>query len=67
MSRRRWDAWSLTNWERNGAKGTTWARAGAAFENRDGSIAVQLDVVPLSGRIQLRDPSSDHPQKPGAK
>jgi hypothetical protein len=31
-----------------------WVRVGVAFDNRDGSINVLLDAIPLSGRLQIR-------------
>ncbi len=34
---------------------TFWNRIGVAFTNRDGSINVKLDAVPLSGTLQIRD------------
>jgi hypothetical protein len=33
-----------------------WTRIGVAFTNRDGSINMKLDAVPLVGTLQLRDP-----------
>ena len=32
-----------------------WNRVGVAFVNGDGSIAVKLDAVPVSGELQIRD------------
>jgi len=34
---------------------TFWTRIGAAFTNKDGSITVQLDALPVSGRLQIRE------------
>jgi hypothetical protein len=34
---------------------TFWNRVGVAFTNRDGSINVKLDALPLSGQLQIRD------------
>lgn len=34
---------------------TRWTRVGIGFVNRDGSINVVLDAVPLNGRLQIRD------------
>ena len=34
---------------------TFWTRIGAAFSNKDGSITVQLDALPVSGRLQIRE------------
>ena len=32
-----------------------WTRVGGGFFNRDGSINVKLDAIPVSGTLQLRD------------
>jgi hypothetical protein len=32
-----------------------WTRVGAGFLNRDGSINIKLDAIPMSGDLQLRD------------
>jgi hypothetical protein len=32
-----------------------WLRVGSAFENRDGSVTVLLDAVPMGGKLQIRD------------
>ena len=34
---------------------TFWTRVGAAFTNKDGSINIELDALPTSGRLQVRD------------
>lgn len=31
-----------------------WVRIGVAFENRDGSLNVLLDALPLTGRLHIR-------------
>jgi hypothetical protein len=41
--------------ERKGADKPFWHRVGTAFINRDGSINVFLDSLPLQGKIQLRE------------
>lgn len=33
---------------------STWVKAGSAYVNRDGSINVYLDVLPLDGKLHLR-------------
>lgn len=40
--------------ERDGKK-TYWIRIGRAFRNKDGSINVYLDALPVAGKLQLRD------------
>jgi hypothetical protein len=32
-----------------------WTRVGAAFTNKDGSITIALDALPVSGRLQIRE------------
>ena len=44
--------------ETKGRKGevmTIWVRAGSARMNGDGSITVLLDVLPIDGKLHLRD------------
>ncbi len=46
-----------------------WLRIGLAFPNRDGSLNVRLDALPLSGQLQIRNDaprgeSSDEPAMP---
>jgi hypothetical protein len=35
--------------------GSIWVRAGTAFVNKDGSLNVKLDVLPLDGRLHVRE------------
>ena len=39
---------------KRGLRGAIWTRAGVAALNADGSINVDLDVLPLEGRLHLR-------------
>jgi hypothetical protein len=32
-----------------------WTKIGVGFTNRDGSISLRLDAVPVSGTMQIRD------------
>lgn len=34
---------------------TIWRRTGSAFDNKDGSINVFLDVLPTNGKLQIRE------------
>lgn len=36
-------------------KRTTWVKAGHAWVNRDGSMNVYLDVLPLDGKLHVRE------------
>lgn len=33
-----------------------WARIGIAFVNRDESLNLYLDMLPINGRLHVRDP-----------
>jgi hypothetical protein len=41
--------------ERPGGEKKKWVRIGNAFVNRDQSINVKLDAVPVNGAIHIRD------------
>jgi hypothetical protein len=41
---------------------TFWTRIGVAFVNRDGSLSVRLDAMPVNGTMQIRE---DEPRKFG--
>lgn len=32
-----------------------WVRVGAAFVNKDGSLNIHLDAMPVNGKLQIRD------------
>lgn len=34
---------------------TFWCRIGTAFTNRDGSLNVNLDALPVNGRLHIRE------------
>jgi hypothetical protein len=36
-----------------------WLRVGVAFVNRDGSLTVRLDAVPITGQLHIREPLRD--------
>jgi hypothetical protein len=40
---------------RKATGGSVWTRAGTAFCNKDGSLNVVLDVIPLDGRLHVRE------------
>lgn len=40
---------------RDGKGGSIWVRAGSAFVNKDGSLNVLLDVLPLDGKLHVRE------------
>jgi len=50
----RLDAYSI---KARGEGASIWTRCGSAFINRDGSINVYLDVLPLDGKLHIRRPA----------
>jgi hypothetical protein len=56
-------AYSMT--ERDGK--TYWNKIGIAFVNRDGSITVNLEAFPVSGRLQLRDEEERSGERRGSE
>ncbi len=60
---RRLQVWAIPE-SRDGEK-TFWVRIGVAFTNRDGSINVILDALPLgTSRLQIREQKEE--ARPGA-
>jgi hypothetical protein len=51
----RYDVYSITERDEK----SYWAKVGVAFPNRDGSINVSLEALPVSGKLQLRRPAED--------
>lgn len=41
-----------------------WVRAGSAFINKDGSMNLYLDVLPLDGTLHVREPGEKKEQAP---
>ncbi|OJH42410.1 hypothetical protein [Cystobacter ferrugineus] len=50
---------------REGKGGSIWVRAGSAFVNKDGSLNVLLDVLPLDGKLHVRE-AADKKDSAGA-
>jgi hypothetical protein len=46
---------------------TYWQRCGAAFKNRDGSLTLLLDTIPLSGKLQVREPKPREDRPPQSR
>ena len=44
-----------------GGKKNRWTRIGVGFVNRDDSINVILDAIPLNGRLQIRNRDAKRP------
>ena len=50
---KRYAVFSVRKADNNGA--AIWIRAGYAWANRDGSANVTLDVLPLDGKLHIRE------------
>lgn len=49
---------------RPGKNGSIWVRAGVAEVNRDGSVNLYLDVLPLDGKLHVREAGERHVEPP---
>ena len=54
MSAKRFDVFNVKEAPKDSGKKSFWNKVGAAFENKDGSISVHLDSLPLDGKLQIR-------------
>jgi len=43
--------------DKPGGEKSIWARVGNAWINRDQSINIQLDALPVNGKLHVREPS----------
>lgn len=55
MAGQRRDVFVVTEREQGGEKRSFWTKVGSAFQNKDGSVTVKLEALPLSGTLQIRD------------
>lgn len=55
MAGQRRDVFAVT--ERTTPEGNKsfWTKVGSAFDNKDGSVTIKLEALPLSGTLQIRD------------
>ena len=51
---------------REGKGGSIWVRAGSAFVNKDGSLNLLLDVLPLDGKLHVREAAERRDAAPAA-
>jgi len=45
----------FTMLEKEGEEKTRWVKIGVGFVNKDNSINVYLDALPINGKINIRD------------
>lgn len=48
----------------NSPEVTVWTRAGHAYVNKDGSLNVYLDVLPMQGTLHVREPGEKRDTAP---
>jgi hypothetical protein len=48
------DVYAIYETKTDGRERSRWVRVGVAFDNKDGSLNVLLDALPLTGRLQIR-------------
>ncbi len=53
--------------EKQGEEKPAWTRIGVAFVNRDESINVVLDAVPMNGKLHIRDRKASTKQQKGER
>ena len=56
-------AYTVVQREKDGRE--FWVRVGASFVNRDGSLNVRLDAMPVNGKLQIRDYQPRENREPG--
>ena len=53
------DVYVIYDAKNEGRERSRWVRIGVAFDNKDGSLNVLLDALPLSGRLHIRERDGD--------
>jgi hypothetical protein len=48
------EVWTIV--EREGLQKAIWVKIGVAWENRDGSLKVVFNALPMKGEVLIRDP-----------
>jgi hypothetical protein len=66
QQRKPWVALNIIERGEGEAMKTYWSRVGRAFHNRDGSVNIYLDSVPLGGKIQIREDDRERKEERGA-
>ncbi len=59
MANQKPDYIAYTIVETDGDADNYWQRVGSAWTNKDGSINISLNVLPLNGKLHIREPKAD--------
>lgn len=65
VSGKRLQVFSIKELVEKNEKKTVWVKAGVAWVNRDGSLNVYLDVLPLDGKLHVREAQDDRRSEAG--
>jgi hypothetical protein len=57
MAGKRFDVFNVKEAPKDSGKKNFWNKLGVAWENKDGSISVFLDALPMDGKLQIRVPT----------
>lgn len=57
MAKQRLEAFHIRKGKTAEGERSFWTRCGVAFVNKDGSINLKLEMVPLDGEVHLRAPN----------
>ncbi len=49
---------------RQGEKTNFWTKIGVAFVNKDGSLNVKLNAIPVDGQLHIRDQKTEKQGEP---
>ena len=60
-----WAAYNIIEYGDGPKKKRIWSRIGSAFHNRDGSINIFLDSLPLGGKVHIREDDRDRKEERG--
>lgn len=63
---KRLDVFTVREAQKEGAK-PFWVRVGQAYTNKDGSLSVYLDALPINGKLQIREPPPQQDQRGGGR
>ena len=58
MANQKPDYVAYTIVETNGDADDYWQRVGSAWTNKDGSINISLNSLPLNGKLHIREPKA---------
>lgn len=55
-TKQRLEVFSIREAKVKGEQSSFWTRCGVGFVNKDGSINVKLDLIPIDGKLHIREP-----------